>query len=65
MRLVLRACAHGEILGVDVDGEFRGGAADACLRWKSGELQTMLTYAGLSCDADYAGDPFDFFCHAG
>ena len=45
-----------------VDGEFHGGAADACIKWKKGELQPLLEKAGLK-EADfngYEGDPFEF-----
>lgn len=45
-----------------VDGKFLGGAVDACLKWKKGELQPMLETAGLKKDnfGDYDGDPFEF-----
>mmetsp|Transcript_21126 Transcript_21126/g.41265 ORF Transcript_21126/g.41265 Transcript_21126/m.41265 type:complete len:531 (-) Transcript_21126:82-1674(-) len=45
-----------------IDGEFFGGAADACLKWKKGELQPILEKAGLKIDdfGGYAGDPFEF-----
>jgi len=45
-----------------VDGQFIGGAADACIKWKNGELQPILESAGLKKGdfGDYAGDPFEF-----
>jgi len=45
-----------------VDGQFLGGAADACIQWKKGELQPKLEAAGLKKDNfnNYAGDPFEF-----
>ena len=42
-----------------IDGEFVGGAADACIQWKNGELKKKLTKAGLDI-TDYDGDPFEF-----
>jgi len=42
-----------------IGGEFFGGAADACIKWKKGELQPILEAQGLSMD-DYKGDPFEF-----
>jgi len=42
-----------------VDGEFCGGAVDACMMWKKGELQPMLAKARLETN-DYQGDPFEF-----
>ena len=45
-----------------IGGTFFGGAADACIKWKSGELQPLLEAAGVK-RADfggYAGDPFEF-----
>ena len=46
-----------------VDGEFHGGAVDACMMWKKGTLQPLLEEAGLK-DKDnfkgYDGDPFEF-----
>ena len=47
-----------------VNGEFIGGAADACIKWKKGELQPLLEAAGATA-ADgawngYDGDPFEF-----
>ena len=44
-------------------GEFIGGAADACIMWKKGELQTVLEAAGAKPDDEwngYSGDPFEF-----
>ena len=43
-----------------VDGEFQGGAADACIKWKKGELQPVLKAAGLEPANAYEGDPFEF-----
>jgi cysteine synthase A len=43
-----------------VDGTFHGGAADACLKWKKGELQNILQAAGVVPKNDYRGDPFEF-----
>ena len=42
-----------------------GGAADACVKWKKGELQPVLEAAGAKPAGDkewngYAGDPFEF-----
>ena len=31
-----------------IGGQFFGGAADACITWKSGELQQQLAAAGIS-----------------
>ena len=50
---------------VFVGGEFQGGAADACIAWKKGELQGVLEKAGLKRGGrnawkGYAGDPFEF-----
>jgi len=42
-----------------LDGEFVGGAADACIMWKKGELQEKLTKAGVEF-GNYEGDPFEF-----
>jgi len=42
-----------------IDGEFIGGAADACIMWKNGELQEKLNEAGVKY-GDYSGDPFEF-----
>jgi len=42
-----------------IDGKFYGGAADACIMWKKGELQPILKEAGL-VTKDYEGDPFEF-----
>ena len=44
-----------------IGGDFFGGAADACIKWKSGELQPLLEKAGLQPDTEgYEGDPFEF-----
>lgn len=45
-----------------LDGEFQGGAVDACMKWKKSELQPLLEKAGLKVDnfGDYKGDPFEF-----
>jgi cysteine synthase A len=45
-----------------VGGQFIGGAVDACLKWKKGELQQILTAAGISADGfeGYKGDCFEF-----
>jgi len=45
-----------------VDGEYIGGAADACIKWKKGELQPILEKAGLNNNdfGGYEGDPFEF-----
>jgi len=46
-----------------VDGTYHGGAADACMKWKKGELQPVLETAGLKSKdelASYKGDPFEF-----
>ena len=47
-----------------VRGAFVGGAADACMQWKSGELQKTLEVAGLKEGSNnwggYEGDPFEF-----
>ena len=53
---------------VFIDGEFVGGAADACIMWKKGELQPKLeaanakppTAEGATEWNGYAGDPFEF-----
>jgi glutaredoxin-related protein len=42
-----------------IDGNFIGGAADACIMWKNKELQEKLDDAGIEY-ADYEGDPFEF-----
>lgn len=44
------------------DEKFIGGAADACIMWKKGELQLLLEKAGLKKDdfGGYEGDPFEF-----
>ena len=46
-----------------VNGTFVGGAVDACMTWKKGELQPLLTNAGLADNNNfngYDGDPFEF-----
>eukprot|EP01063_Lacrimia_lanifica_P040913 TRINITY_DN942_c0_g1_i4.p2 TRINITY_DN942_c0_g1~~TRINITY_DN942_c0_g1_i4.p2 ORF type:complete len:540 (+),score=235.47 TRINITY_DN942_c0_g1_i4:67-1686(+) len=43
-----------------IDGKFFGGAADACMKWKSKELQPILEAAGIEYNKDYAGDAFEF-----
>ena len=45
-----------------VEGKFIGGAVDACMMWKKGELQPLLEKVGLKHDnfKDYEGDPFEF-----
>ena len=46
-----------------IGGTFFGGAADACIKWKSGELQPLLVAAGAKPDSEwngYKGDPFEF-----
>ena len=45
-----------------VNGEFIGGAADACIKWKKGELQPLLEAAGVGDGSwnGYEGDPFEF-----
>ena len=51
---------------VFVGGEFIGGAADACIMWKKGELQGVLEAAGAKPSGGeaewngYTGDPFEF-----
>ena len=50
---------------VFVSGEFIGGAADACIMWKKGELQPLLEAAGVKPEGEhewngYSGDPFEF-----
>lgn len=42
-----------------IDGEFVGGAADACIMWKNGELQKKLEEAAVEY-GEYEGDPFEF-----
>ena len=42
-----------------VDGTFHGGAVDACLKWKKGELQTIFARAKVA-HGPYDGDPFEF-----
>ena len=59
---------HGTLHGANGEvfvGEFQGGAADACIAWKKGELQGVLEKAGLKRGGrnawkGYAGDPFEF-----
>jgi cysteine synthase A len=45
-----------------IGGEYHGGAVDACMMWKKGELQPLLEKAGLKNEnfGDYEGDPFEF-----
>jgi hypothetical protein len=47
-----------------VDGNFIGGAVDACMMWKNEELQPLLQKAGVKGGEDnyngYEGDPFEF-----
>jgi len=46
-----------------IGGKFFGGAADACIKWKAGELQEILKNAGVHGSDDwngYKGDPFEF-----
>ena len=48
-----------------IGGEFMGGAADACIKWKSGELQPLLEAAGVAYkkegeEGSYEGDAFEF-----
>ncbi|GMH82823.1 hypothetical protein TL16_g09393 [Triparma laevis f. inornata] len=43
-----------------IDGVFFGGAADACMKWKSKELQPLLEAAGIEYNKDYDGDSFEF-----
>lgn len=43
-----------------INGEFIGGAADACIKWKKGELQPVFKAAEIDFDGDYEGDPFEF-----
>jgi len=45
-----------------INGVYFGGAADACMKWKKGELQPLLEKAGVKVDnfGDYSGDPFEF-----
>lgn len=50
-----------------IGGSFFGGAADACIKWKAGELQPLLEAAGVpkasedgSVWGGYDGDPFEF-----
>jgi len=69
---VIRACTQeltGEVTfpQVFVDGKFIGGAADACIKWKKGELQPLLEAAGVKPPVGdngdwngYGGDPFEF-----
>ena len=52
---------------VFIGGKFIGGAADACIMWKKGELQPLLEAAGAAPTAGeagawngYSGDPFEF-----
>ncbi len=48
-----------------IGGKFMGGAADACIKWKSGELQQLFDAAGVAYkkaddDESYEGDAFEF-----
>lgn len=46
-----------------IAGEFFGGAADACIKWKSGDLQKILEAGGVDFkkgDDAYEGDAFEF-----
>lgn len=48
-----------------IGGSFMGGAADACIKWKSGELQKLLessgvTYTRADDEGSYSGDAFEF-----
>ena len=51
-----------------IGGDYFGGAADACIKWKKSELQPLLEAAGAKpadgADGNewngYAGDPFEF-----
>ena len=45
-----------------VNNKMIGGAVDACMMWKKGELQPILEEAGLKKDDfnGYDGDPFEF-----
>ena len=43
-----------------INGEFVGGAIDACLNWKKGELQKQLKKGKVDFDASFDGDPFKF-----
>eukprot|EP00472_Partenskyella_glossopodia_P006920 CAMPEP_0197516962 /NCGR_PEP_ID=MMETSP1318-20131121/1925_1 /TAXON_ID=552666 /ORGANISM="Partenskyella glossopodia, Strain RCC365" /LENGTH=544 /DNA_ID=CAMNT_0043066145 /DNA_START=28 /DNA_END=1662 /DNA_ORIENTATION=- len=42
-----------------VDGKFIGGAVDACMMWKKGELKPLFEKSGIEVK-DYEGDPFEF-----
>lgn len=63
---VIRACVqeHTGVVTfpqVFIGGDFFGGAADACVKWKKGELQPVLEAAGAKPAGDkewngYAGD---------
>jgi cysteine synthase A len=45
-----------------LQGKFLGGAVDACMMWKKGELEPLLEEAGLKNNDfnEYEGDPFEF-----
>jgi len=45
-----------------INGKFFGGAADACIKFKKGELQPLLEEAGFekATFEAYKGDPFEF-----
>ena len=63
MKSPSRACTPKFPAQVFIGGEFFGGAADACMKWKSGELQPVLEKAGAKPEGewnDYKGDPFEF-----
>jgi glutaredoxin-related protein len=67
---VIRACVqeHTGVVTfpqVFIGGQFFGGAADACVKWKKGEIQPLLEAAGAKPKGDkewngYSGDPFEF-----
>ena len=40
-----------------IDGQYIGGAVDACMMWKKDELQPKLKEAGIEYADDYDGDP--------
>jgi cysteine synthase A len=43
-----------------INGVFIGGAVDACMKWKKGELQPIFKVAEIDFDNSYEGDPFEF-----
>lgn len=64
----LRLIASANFPQVFVGGKFIGGAADACVLWKKGELQPILEQAGAKPQGavpgapewnGYSGDPFE------